>query len=50
MHSYKALTFLKVILSAEMIEVLVGREVDLEVGRETAALTAAMIAMILKKN
>lgn len=43
MHERKTVTFFKVILSGEMIEVLVGSEVDLEVGRETAALTAAMI-------
>lgn len=36
------------ILSGEMMEVLDGREVDFEVGRETAALTAA--AMVNAKT
>jgi len=34
-------TFLKSILSGAVTEVLVGREVDFEAGKETAAVTAA---------
>lgn len=33
-------TFLKAVLSGAAIEVLLGREVDLEDGKETAAVTA----------
>jgi len=37
-------TFLKSILSGAVTEVLLGREVDLEAGKETAAVTA--VAML----
>lgn len=37
-------TFLKRILSGAVMEVLVGRDVDLEAGKETAAVTA--VAML----
>ena len=42
------LTFLRLILSGEMMEVLDEREEVLEEGRETAALTA--VAMVVSPN
>lgn len=41
-------TFLRLILSGEMMEVLAEREVVLEEGRETAAVTA--VAMVVRLN
>lgn len=45
---------MRVILSGEIIEVLLGREEDLEDGNETAAVTAAAMVVVLmqqkKKN
>ena len=41
---------LKLTLSGKMIEVLLGREEDLEDGREIAALTAAAMVVILRKG
>ena len=46
----KVLTFFKVILSGQIMEVLVGREVDFDDGNETAAVTAAAMAVIPKKK
>lgn len=39
---------MRVILSGEIKEVLVGREEDLEEGKETAAVTAAAMVVELK--
>lgn len=44
------LTLLKAILSGATIEVLEEREVDLEEGKETAAVTAAAMAVMLKQK
>lgn len=38
---------MRVILSGEIIEVLLGREEDLEDGNETAAVTAAAMVVVL---
>lgn len=43
-------TFLRLILSGEMMEVLAEREVVLEEGRETAAVTAVAIVVRLNKE
>lgn len=49
-QSFYFLTFFKATLSGEMMEVLVGREVDLDEGNETAAVTAVAMVVILKKK
>lgn len=43
-------TLLKLIFSGETMEVLLGKEVDLDDGRETAALTAAAMFEILRNG
>ena len=43
-------TFLRLILSGEMMEVLAEREVVLEEGRETAAVTAVAMVVRLSKG
>ena len=39
-------TFLKTSLSGEITDVLIGREVELEYGKETAAVTAAAMLLL----
>lgn len=40
-------TFLKTSLSGATIDVLIGREVELEYGKETAAVTAAAMFVVV---
>lgn len=43
-------TFFKLTFSVEKTQVLVGREEDLEEGRDTAAVTAVAMAVLMAKR